>query len=103
MNSREPTGARRDKAGAAAGGTERHHHCLYLGSVDPCHLPHSARARLPFQLRLFEDKGTPFLGQIFTFEGWLVLGLVIIGVACVLIAARHRPGLPDFSGARPCM
>ena len=38
-----------------------------------------SQGTIPFQLKLFEDKGTPFLGQVLTFEGSLVLALVLIG------------------------
>ena len=59
-----------------------------------------SQGSIPFQLKLFQDKGTPFLGQVFTFEGSLVLALVIIGVA--YLVTRHRP-VPDLAARAPAV
>lgn len=57
-----------------------------------------SQGTLPFQLKLFDEKGTPFLGRILTFEGSLLLALAIMGLA-YLITIR-RP-VPDMAARAP--
>ena len=59
-----------------------------------------SQGTLPFQLKLFDDKGTPFLGRIFIFEGSLFLALGMMGLA-YLITIR-RP-VPDMAARAPAV
>jgi len=59
-----------------------------------------SQGTLPFQLKLFDEKGTPFLGRILTFEGSLFLALAIMGLA-YLITIR-RP-VPDMAARAPAV
>jgi hypothetical protein len=59
-----------------------------------------SQGTLPFQLKLFDDKGTPFLGRILTFEGSLLLALAIMGLA--YLVTLRRP-VPDMAARAPAV
>ena len=59
-----------------------------------------SRGTLPFQLKLFDDKGTPFLGRIFIFEGSLLLALGMMALAYLITIRRH---VPDMAARAPAV
>jgi hypothetical protein len=56
---------------------------------------------LPFQLKLFDDKGTPFLGRIFIVEGSLFLALGMMGLAYLVTIRRPVPDMASRAPAVP--
>jgi hypothetical protein len=63
-----------------------------------------SQGTLPFHIKLFDERGTPFLGRILILEGSLVEALVIMGLAYLITAQRPVPDMaaraPDVSVAR---
>lgn len=59
-----------------------------------------SQGTLPFQLKLFDDKATPFLGRLLTFEGSLLLALALMGLA--YLVTLRRP-VPDMAARAPAV
>jgi hypothetical protein len=63
-----------------------------------------SQGTLPFQLKLFDDKGTPFLGRVIAIEVGLVFPLFLIALIYMITRRRVVPDLrtraPEISIAR---
>ena len=100
MNSRDPTDTRRAQGQGAAAVAAELIITAGLWVLMTLAIFPLSQGTLPFQLKLFDDKGTPFLGRIFIFEGSLFLALVIMGLA-YLVTIR-RP-VPDMAARAPAV
>src|SRR5258708_29257791 len=59
-----------------------------------------SQGTLPFHLKLFDERGTPFLGRVLAPEGTLLEALVIMGLAYLI--TMRRP-LPDLAARVPAV
>jgi hypothetical protein len=60
-----------------------------------------SQGTLPFHLKLFDERGTPFLGRVLAPEGTLLESLVIMGLAYLITARRPMPDMAARAPAVP--